>query len=211
MKGSGEMCKVYFCIFSCTVVRAIHLELVSGQTTSTFLNCFRRFCARRGTPRLIISDNSKTFKAADKILHNLLSKNEVNNFLKRKRIVWKYNLERSTWWGGHFERMIGTVKRCLRKVLGNARLSQDEVSTILTELEGTINSRPLKYHGEELEEQVLTPSHLITGRRISPLSENVNFPLNSDDIVTNSDVSRRFVYLMTKLDHFGLDCIKNIF
>ena len=202
VKSSGEMCKVYFCIFSCTVVRAIHLELVSDQTPYTFLNCFRRFCARRGTPRLIISDNSKTFKAADKILHNLLSKNEVNNFLTRKRIVWKYNLERSPWWGGHFERMIETVKRCLRKVLGNARLSQDELSTILTEVEGTINSRPLTYHGEELEEQVLTPSHLITGRRISPLSENVNFPLNSDDIVTNSDVSRRFVYLMTKLDHF---------
>ena len=80
--------------------------------------------------------------------------------------------------------------------------SHYDLSTILTEVEGTLNSRPLTYHGEELEEQVLTPSHLITDQRISPLSENVTFPLKSDDIVTNSDVSTRFVYLMTKLDHF---------
>ena len=98
VKDNGEIGKVCFCIFSCTVVRAVHLELVSDQTTSKFLNCFHRFCAQRGTPRLVISDNAKTLKAADKILRNLLSKNEVTLF-----------------WGGHFERLIGTVKRCLRK------------------------------------------------------------------------------------------------
>ena len=97
VKVDGKMSKAYFCIFSCTVVRAIHLELVLDQTTSTFLNCFRRFCARRGTPRLVISDNAKTFKAADKILHDLLSKNDVSEFLTRKRIIWRYNLERSPW------------------------------------------------------------------------------------------------------------------
>ena len=192
------MCKVYFCIFSCAVVRAVHLELVSDQTTSKFLNCFRRFCARRGTPKLVISDNAKTFKAADKILHC----NEVKSFLTKKRIVWRYNLERSPWWGGHFERLIGTVKRCLRKVLGNARLSHDELSTVLTEVEGTLNSRPLTYYGDDVEEQALTPSHLIIGRRISPLSENVNIPHNPDDIVGESNLSRRFVYLTTKLNHF---------
>ena len=73
------------------MVRAVHLELVSDQTTYKFLNCFRRFCARRGTPRLVISDNA--FKAANKILHNLLSKNEVKSFLTKNRIVWRYNLE----------------------------------------------------------------------------------------------------------------------
>lgn len=202
VKVNGEMTKAYFCIFSCTVVRAVHLELVLDQTTSTFLNCFRRFCARRGTPRLVISDNAKTFKAANKMLHNLLSKNEVGEFLTRKRIIWRYNLERSPWWGGHFERMIGTVKRCLKKVLGTAKLSQDELSTVLTEVESTLNSRPLTYYGEELEEQVLTPSHLIIGRRISPLSENDNISLDSHDIAGGGNWSRRFVYLTKKLNHF---------
>ena len=187
IKDNGEIGKVCFCIFSCTVVRAVHLELVSDQTTSKFLNFFHRFCAQRGTPRLVISDNAKTSKAADKLLRNLLSKNEVKIF-----------------WGGHFERLIGTVKRCLRKVLGNARLSPDELSTVLTEVEGTLNSRSLTCYGDDLEEQALTPSHLIIGRRISPLSENVNIPHNPDDIAGESTLCRRFVYLTTKLNHFWM-------
>ena len=80
VKVNGEKSKAYFCLFSCTVMGAIHLELALDQTTSTILNCFRRFCARRGTPRLIISDNAKTFKAANRLLHNLLSKDEVVDF-----------------------------------------------------------------------------------------------------------------------------------
>ena len=38
--------------------------------------------------------------------------------------------------------MVGTVKRCLRKVLGNAKLTYDELLTTLVEIEGTLNSRP---------------------------------------------------------------------
>ena len=104
-------------------MRAIHLELALDQTTSAFLRCFCYFCARKGTPRLIISDNAKTFRATNKLLHNMLNKNEVGNFLARKHIIWKFNLERSPWWESHFERLFGTVMRCLRKALGNAKIS----------------------------------------------------------------------------------------
>ena len=98
--------------------------------------------------------------------------------------------------------MIGTVKRCLRNVLSTAKLSQDELSTILTKVEGMLNSRPLIYSGEELEEQELTPSHLITGRRISHLSENIDIPLNSHELAGDGNLSWRFVYLTRKLNHF---------
>ena len=98
--------------------------------------------------------------------------------------------------------MIGAVKRCLRKVLGNARLSHDELPTVLTEMEGTLNSRPLTYYGDDVEEQALTPLYFIIGRRISPLSENLSISHNPDDIVGESNLPRRFVYLTTKLNHF---------
>ena len=91
-------------------------------------------------------------------------------------------MEWSPWWGGHFEHMIGTVKRCLKKVLGIAKLSQDELSTIIAQVESTFNSGPLTYNGEELKEQVLTPLHLIIDRRISLLSENIYISLDSHDV-----------------------------
>ena len=65
--------------------------------------------------------------------------------------------------------MAGSVKRCLRKASGNSRLSKDELLTVLVEIEGTLNSRPLTYEYNEAETETLTPSHLIFGRRIKSL------------------------------------------
>ena len=64
-----------------------------------------------------------------------------------------------------------SVKQCLKKVIGNARLSFDEMLTVLEEVEGTLHSRPLTYDDDNPSEEVLTPSHLIHGRRIHSLPE----------------------------------------
>eukprot|EP00794_Sanderia_malayensis_P015559 gene15559-biopygen13271 len=172
-------------------------------TASTFLNSLRRFCARRGTPGLIVSDNAKTFKSAEKVLRKVVSDGRVENFLRARRITWRFNLERTPWWGGFFERMVGNVKRSLKKVLGNARVSADEMNTVLAEVEGILNSRPLTYYNEELEGQVLTPSHLLVGRRVSPLSDSVSQDIELDEEeVEDCNLSKRFLYLTKKLRHF---------
>ena len=85
-------------------------------------------------------------------------------YLENNKLEWRFNLEKPPWWGGFFERMVGKVKRCLRKVLGNAKLTYDELLTTLVEIEGTLNSRPLTYAYDEVGVEVLTPSHLIFGR-----------------------------------------------
>ena len=70
--------------------------------------------------------------------------------------------------------MLGCVKACLRKVLGNAKLTFHEWVTVLVEIEGTLNSRPLTYTYDELDEEVLTPSPLMHGRPLqSSPNENV--------------------------------------
>ena len=97
--------------------------------------------------------------------------------------------------------MVGSVKRCLRKVLGNASLTQDELTTVLVEVEATLNSRPLTYQHEEFDSQILTPSHLLVGRRISPLSNYVSDDLDFEDD-NNISISKRFFYLTKKLSHY---------
>ena len=44
--------------------RAMHLDLVSDLSTTTFMRCFGRFTARQGTPIHMISENAKTFRSA---------------------------------------------------------------------------------------------------------------------------------------------------
>ena len=88
--------------------------------------------------------------------------------------------------GGIFERMVRSGKGCSRKVLRNAILSFDDLHTLLTEIECTLNSRPLTYHYEDGE--VLTPSHLIYGRRFSPFSESCSSDL--DKVITADKLTK---------------------
>ncbi|XP_068734667.1 uncharacterized protein [Montipora capricornis] len=100
--------KVYVCLFTCTAIRATHLELVEDQTTEAFLRAFRRFIGRRGVPETIISDNAKTFKAAAQDLETLhsgiLSHTSTQKFLANNGIRWKFIAERAPWWGGFFRK-----------------------------------------------------------------------------------------------------------
>ena len=169
----GEMVKACVALFNCYVTRAVHLDLVTDLTATTFVRCQRKFAARRGTPSVITSDNAKTFKASAKLVKRLCNSNEVKEHLETNRIDWKFNLEKTPWWGGFYERFTGTAKRCLRMVLGNAKLNADELLTVLTEVEATMNSRPLTYDYDEVGAKMLTPSHLIYGRRSLSFSAEV--------------------------------------
>ena len=140
---SGQMGKAYIALFSCCVTRAVHLELVEDLSTGTFRRCLRRFIAKRGMPVLIVSDNAKTFQETEKALKKLFDYPEVKADLERDRIGWQFNLERAPWWGGFFERMVSSVKGCLRETLGHVRLTLDELETLLAEIEWTLDSRPL--------------------------------------------------------------------
>ncbi|GFQ65834.1 integrase catalytic domain-containing protein [Trichonephila clavata] len=85
-------------------------------------------------------------------------------------VQWNYIIERVAWWGGFYERMVRSVKVALRKALGKSSLTTEQLSTVLTEIEGMINSRPITYVGSETEEPIpLTPAHFIIGKRITSL------------------------------------------
>ena len=53
-----------FLLFTCAVVRALHLELVSSLSCDETMLALRRFIFRRGMPLVCMSDNAKCFQAA---------------------------------------------------------------------------------------------------------------------------------------------------
>lgn len=166
--------KCYIVIFTCAVVRAVHLELVRSLNTPDFLDSFRRFTARRGICKTVYSDNSLTFKRASKDLKTIWSTirdEKLLKYLREHRIHWKFNAERAAWWGGFWERLIRTIKESLRKVLKANCFCYDELYTILIEVEAIVNSRPLTTLSETLEEEPLTPAHFLIGRRLLSVPE----------------------------------------
>ena len=107
-------------------------------------------------------------------------------------------MPRASWWGGFWEIMVKSVKRYLKKVLGNARPTFEEMDTILIEVEGVLNSRPLTYIHSELEEEPLTPSSLVCGKRLLSTPSESKVAAKS----TLSDLTTRESYLKTLLNHF---------
>ena len=199
--------KAWVCLFTCSVSRAVHFEIVTDLTPLSFLRCLKRFVSRRGFPSCIISDNGSTFKSASKELLKTVNHPEVKKYLFDVSIKWIFNVERAPWWGGFFERMVQLMKRCFRKLVGRARLSYEELYTAVTEVEAILNSRPLTVHSASDLDEPLTPSHLIMGKRLLAIPDHLCYSENMDsdpDYSTSSRVTlnRRVLYLNTILQHF---------
>ena len=59
--------KMWVCLYTCCVTCAVYIDIVPDMSTDTFLRSLRQFCARQGTPLLLVSDNTKTCKGAAKV------------------------------------------------------------------------------------------------------------------------------------------------
>ena len=161
---------MWLCLYTCNFTRAVHLDLVSDMTATTFLISFKRFTASRGVPSRVISDNSKTFKFASTIVTQIFENPETKKHLTQQHVELQFNLEKTPWWGGIFERMVKSTKRCL-KVIGRNCLTYDELLTLVIEVEVVFNSCPLSYVSSEDVEEPLTPSHLTMGIRLLTLPD----------------------------------------
>ncbi|CAB3980680.1 RNA-directed DNA polymerase from mobile element jockey [Paramuricea clavata] len=197
--------KAWICLITCCVSRAVHLEVVPNMTSQAFLGSFRRFTSRCSTPLLVVSDNAKTFKAASKELMTLMRDPQVKKYFLQQRMQWSFNLEKAPWWGGFFERLVGSLKRCLKKTIGKARLSYDELVTAVTEAESILNSRPLSYVSSEDVEEPLTPAHLLSGRWILSLPDRHRENPEDEDFqvdLSTNDLNKRVRYLNDIIQHF---------
>ena len=134
----------------------------------------------------MLSDDGNTFEAAAKAIHD---------------VKWKFNVPKTPWWGGVFERIVRSVKRCLRMIIGQAKLSHDELLTAIIEVEMVLNSRPLSLTSSDDLDEPLTPSHLMVGCRLMSLSDYSS--LDTDDFEVSQDaLTRRAKYFNVTINRF---------
>ncbi|VDK82638.1 unnamed protein product, partial [Onchocerca ochengi] len=63
-----------------------------------------------------------------------------------KDTIWKNTIQRAPWGGGVYEGLIGLTKEALRKAIRRL-FTKREMTTLITEIEGILNTRPLTYVG----------------------------------------------------------------
>lgn len=163
--------KGYIALFICMVTKAVHLELVTDLTSSAFLAALRRMSARRGTPAHLYSDCGTNFVGANRLLqqeYETLRQTFDDNLgaeLSNMNIDWHFNCPSWPTAGGLWERLVRSLKHHLRRVIGEQRLTFEELSTILAQIEACLNSRPLCALTEHIEDlDILTPAHFLAGR-----------------------------------------------
>ena len=87
--------KAYLTIFTCSLSRAVHLELLPSLENGKFIACLNHFIACRARPRVVYSDNAGTFIKTNKWLRQLYKDEHLQGVLSEHEINWKFNLSRA--------------------------------------------------------------------------------------------------------------------
>ena len=99
VRGEPE-CKVYICLFTCTVTRAVHLEMVTDLTVERFLQAFRCFSSRKSLPCLVLLGNGSNFLSAADELKALFSSTSLTSALSKSGTEWRFIPKWAPWFGG---------------------------------------------------------------------------------------------------------------
>jgi len=78
--------------------------------------------------------------------------------------------------------MVGLTKQAIKKTLGRAFVTLQQLETIVIEIKSKFNDRPLTYVSTDLSDpEPLTPSHLLFGKRIRQVPHPLNDPEELED------------------------------
>uniref|UniRef100_A0A0A9Z275 Integrase catalytic domain-containing protein n=1 Tax=Lygus hesperus TaxID=30085 RepID=A0A0A9Z275_LYGHE len=163
--------KVYLCLYVCMATKALHLEAVTRLTTEAFLASFHRFTSRRGIPSDVYTDNGSNFLGAANYLQDLYrwfssqeTKKDLLQYAMDTMITWHFNPPHTPHMGGIWEAGVKSVKRYLRLIASDAKLTYEEISTWFARIEAILNSRPLcPLSTDPNENDYLSPGHFLVG------------------------------------------------
>lgn len=163
-------------VYKCLTTRAVSLDLLDHMDTDSFLLSLRRFTARRGRPYELLSDQGTNFRGGNTELEEAFKEMQplLRDQLAKEQIRFRFNPPSAPHFGGSWEREVRSVKTALRTTLGAQIVTEEVLRTVLVEVEGILNSRPLGYVSSDVADpDPVTPNSLLMGRPDSSLPQVV--------------------------------------
>lgn len=124
------------------------------------------------------SDNGTTFVGANNYLRTIGNQHqqwalEIEHDFHLK---WRFIVPKAPSWGGIWEAAVKSVKKHITRTVGDRNLTYEEWATLLAQIEGWVNSRPLVPLSDDPRDTLaLTPAHFLIGSSIVALPEPANF------------------------------------
>lgn len=156
-------------IFTCLVIRAVHVDIVPSMDADSCIIVIRNFVARFGQPKVIRCDRGTNLVGAERELKEALEQVDLQKVEKESqdfipgvpRTIWKFNPGKAAHMGGSWERLIRSLKTVLYTMFQAKVLREHTLRNFLLEAADIINSRPLSYQIMDPDEEILTPNHFL--------------------------------------------------
>ncbi|XP_034944084.1 uncharacterized protein [Chelonus insularis] len=149
--------KAWVCVFVCMSTSAVHLEAVSDYSTEAFIAVYRRFTSRRGLCQTIFSDCGRNFIGADIELKKLFTQftrehEVISRFIITNSTQWSFNPPAAPHMGGKWKSVVKSLKFHLTRTVKESLFTFEEITTLLTQIEAILNSRPLEPISDDPED-----------------------------------------------------------
>ena len=125
----------------------------------------------------LYSECGTNFLGADQQLRKLFSSGskeavDLAHLLLNDGTQWKFNPPGALHFGGKWEAAVKSVKFHLKRTIGDTLLTFEELSTLLSQSEAVLNSRPLEPLSEDPDDlTALTPGHFLIGEAQTTVPE----------------------------------------
>ncbi|KAG5671496.1 hypothetical protein PVAND_001690 [Polypedilum vanderplanki] len=178
---NDEIIKIWVLLFTCTVTRFVHLEILRKIDTNNTLAAITSAYAAHGPIVRLISDNGTNFVGACNVLFREqeyaieeLKKcvDSVNQHYisQLKEFRWEFIPVKAAWFGGFYERLVGEFKRGMKSEIGTKDIPLLVFKIAMNESAHRLNCRPLTHLPVSHEEEdILTPHHLAKNKPGWPL------------------------------------------
>ena len=137
---------------------------VQKKKNCNSLVALKQFTARRDLPTELYSENgSNDLSEFYKFLSTASTQSSINDHLLSNQVSWMFSPERAPQFGGLWEAAVKSAKHNLKRIIGQQKLTFEEFTMVLCQVESCLNSRsllPISTHSDDGIE-VLTPGHFL--------------------------------------------------